>query len=461
VKPIASKNTRCQFGVATRDATPPMQAYARWWGAALNDQAKGVHRPLQTSAAVIAPIDGEGDPLVLVAIDQCVFEIRDERALRAAVRDRSGVPESNLLLSPSHSHATANINSHLAHLPGGELAQPFLDHLARQIGDAIEQARNELAPAWISWGSGKCTLAANRDFWDEREGHYVCGFNPDTPADDTLVVGRVTGDDGATRAVLFDYACHPTTLAWDNDQFSPDYIGAAREVVSSIYDAPALFLQGALGDLGPRDGFVGDTAVADRNGRQLGYAVASALEALQPPATAFIYQGMRRSGADLGIWADEPLTGSQLEAAEVLSATTVTVPLELKPLQTRAELQQALDNCTDRVEQERLRRKIGIREVMGDGTTYDLTLWFWRLGDAVLVAVPEEPYSIMQTTLRARFPDHPVLVLGVTNGGLGYLPPRERYGANLYQVWQSPYTAGCLEAVIDAATAGIESLIAP
>jgi hypothetical protein len=435
-----------------------MGAYARWWGAALNDRAAGVHRPLQTSAAMIAPIDGAGDPLVLVTIDQCVFEIRDERALRAAIRDRAGIPESNLLLAPSHSHATANINSHLAHLPGGELAQPFLDFLAQQIGDAIEQACNELAPAWITWGTGKCTLATNRDYWDEREGHYVCGYNPDAPADDMLLVGRVTGDDGSIRAILFNYACHPTTLAWDNDQFSPDYVGAAREVVTSIYGAPALFLQGALGDLGPREGFVGDPTVADRNGRQLGYAVASAVEALPPPATAFVYQGMRRSGADLGVWAHEPLPPTAPADAARLSAATVTVPLELKPLQTRAELQQALDTCTDRVEQERLRRKIGIREVMGDGATYDLTLWFWRLGDALLIAVPEEPYSILQTTLRARFPETPVLVLGVTNGGLGYLPPRERYSDNLYQVWQSPYTAGCLEAVIAAAEAGLAEL---
>lgn len=459
VRPIPSKNTRCQFGVATRDATPPLEAYGRWWGAALRDQASGIHRPLLTSAAVIAPIGGIGDPLVLVTIDQCVFEIRDEYALRATICARAGLPEAHLLLSPSHSHASANINTHLPDLPGGELAQPFLDHLARQIGDAIQQARHDLAPAWITWGTGKCTLATNRDLWDAEAGFYVCGYNPDVPADDTLLVGRVTGNDGDLRAVLFNYACHPTTLAWENDRFSPDYIGAAREVVSGIYGVPALFLQGALGDLGPRHGFVGDTEVADRNGRQLGFAVASAVEALQPPATAFVYQGPRRSGADLGIWADEPLDSSALEGAMLLSSRTVDVPLELKPLQTRAELQATLDTCTDRVEQERLRRKIGIREVMGDGSTYDLRLWFWRLGDAVVVAVPEEPYSILQTTLREQFPDHPVVVLGVTNGGLGYLPPRERYGDNLYQVWQSPYTEGCLEAVIAASAREIEMLL--
>lgn len=460
MRSISSRNTRCQFGVATRDATPPLEAYARWWGAALADQASGVHRPLQTTAAIFGPIDGMGAPLVLVTIDMCGFESRDERALRAAICARAELPEDHLLLSPSHSHSSANIDSHLPHLPGGECAQPFLDHLARQIGDAIAEARHALAPAWITWGAGKCTLAANRDYWDAEAGIFVCGYNPDVAADDTLLVGRVTGNDGTLRAVLFNYACHPTTLAWDNDRFSPDYPGAARESVSRLYGVPSIFLQGALGDLGPRDGFVGDPAVADRNGRQLGYAVASTVESLQPAATAFVYQGVRRSGAELGAWADEPLSADALEPCTVLEATTVTVPLELKPLPDRTELQATLDACTDRVEQERLRRKIRIREVMGDGATYDLRLWCWRLGDALVVAVPEEPYSILQTTLRDAFPEHPVIVLSVTNGGLGYLPPRERYSDHLYQVWQSPYAAGCLEATIASARTALAGLIA-
>jgi hypothetical protein len=246
------------------------------WGAALHDQRKGVHRPLLTSAAVIAPI-GDGDPLVLVTIDNGSFRANDEAALRARILERAGLPVTNLLLTHSHTHSSAGINTNQKDLPGSEEAQPFLDYLARAIGDAIDEARHQLAPAWITWGSGKCTLAKNRDFWDEDAQQFACGFNPDGQQDDTLLVGRVTGDDGAMQAVLFNYACHPTTLAWDNDLFSPDSIGAAREIVTGIHGVPALYRQGPSGELAPREGFVGDVAVADRNGRQLGYAVASTL----------------------------------------------------------------------------------------------------------------------------------------------------------------------------------------
>jgi hypothetical protein len=412
----------------------------------------GVHRPLLTSAAVIAPIAGDGDPLVLVTIDNCVFRQPDESALRARILERAGLPEANLMLSPSHSHSSANINTAQKNLPGSEEAQPFLDYLARAIGDAIDDARHQLAPAWITWGSGKCTLAKNRDFWDEDAQSFACGFNPDGQQDDTLLVGRVTHDDGAMQAVLFNYACHPTTLAWDNDLFSPDYIGAAREVVTSIYGVPALFMQGASGELGPRESYVGDTAIADRNGRQLGYAVASTLESLQPAGTTYVYQGLRKSGADLGIWADAPLPADAVAAASVLEATEISVPIELAAMPTIAELQKSLAACDDRVEQERLRRFVDKRRSVGDGTSFDFPIWFWRLGDAIAVGVPGEAYSVLQTSLREAYPGTPILVLGVTNGGVGYLPPSDRYtDETLYQVWQSPYAAGCLEAVTAAA----------
>src|SRR5205814_1136303 len=120
-------------------------------------------------------------------------------------------------------------------------------------------------------------LATNRDYFDEEAQLWACGYNPERTPDGTLLVARVTGQDGHILATLYNYGCHPTTLAWKNWVLSPDFVGAAREVLLNAFNAPSLFLQGALGDQAPRDNYVGDTAVADRNGRQLGYAAAAAI----------------------------------------------------------------------------------------------------------------------------------------------------------------------------------------
>lgn len=58
---------------------------------------------------------------------------------------------------------------------------------------------------------------------DAEKNRIVCGYNPDGKPDDTLLVGRLTNVAGKTLATLVNYACHPTTLAWENKAISPDY----------------------------------------------------------------------------------------------------------------------------------------------------------------------------------------------------------------------------------------------
>jgi hypothetical protein len=451
-----SRYTHCRFGVATRDVTPPVGIYARSWGAATHEVAEGVHRPFAATAAVFAPIEGEAPTLALVAVDLGWFQyVPDERGLRAAILERTGLEDAELLINMSHTHGGANVNSQLTDKPGVELIPPYIEHLTRQIGDAIVEAREGLAPAWVTYGTGRCALATNRDLWDPDAERFACGYNPDAPADDTLVVAKVTGDEGKLRATLFNYACHPTTLAWENRVLSPDYIGAAREVLEDAFGAPALFLQGASGELGPRDNYVGDPAVADRNGRQLGHAAAAAIEGLPPAGTRFVYTGIVASGANLGTWEHRPLDREPVR--ELLAAQVRHVPLRRK--EDLGVVESAAGAGPDSVqEQEKALRRRFLSQALGDGPVYEMPVWTWRLGDALLVAIPNEPYSVLQVELRRRFAGTPVLVLGVTNRTMGYLSPEDTYGTGLYQEQQSPFAPGCLEQTIEVAAEALEEL---
>jgi Neutral/alkaline non-lysosomal ceramidase, N-terminal len=450
--------THCAFGVARRDVTPPVGIYARSWGAATHDVAEGVHRPLNATAAVFAPLTGEGQMLALVALDIGWFQYApDGIALRTAILERTGLDESQLLVQMSHTHAGANTNSKLEGKPGTELIAPYLELLAAQVGDAVLEARASATEAFVTYGRGRCGLAANRDFWDADVARYACGYNPDDLADDTLLVARVTHSDGRTLATLFNYACHPTTLAWENRLLSPDYIGAAREVLEQSFGAPALFLQGASGELAPRDDYVGDAEVADRNGRQLGHAAAAAIEALPPPGTRFVYTGIVASGANLGTWEYRPCEPEQLAAAGRLEAVLAGVDLARKAdLGVVESLSSSSPDSPQ--EREKAMRREFLRLALGDGSVHRMPLWAWRLGEALLLAVPNEPYSVFQLDLRRRFAGTPVFVLMTTNGGVGYLPPSETYGTGRYQEQQSPFAAGCLEHALEAAAEALERL---
>ena len=88
-----------------RDVTPPVGIYSRSWGAATHDVAEGVHRPLTATAAVFAPLAGDGPTLALVALDVGWFPYGPGRA-RAPRGDHgaTGLGEAELL-DPAVAHA--------------------------------------------------------------------------------------------------------------------------------------------------------------------------------------------------------------------------------------------------------------------------------------------------------------------------------------------------------------------
>ena len=234
-------------------------------------------------------------------------------------------------------------------LPGGEMILPYLETLKSKLQQACTEALNKVQTVTISYVSGCCNMAANRDYWDEANQRYVVSFNPDAPADDTVLVGRITDQTGQLVATVVNYACHTTTLAWQNTLISPDYVGAMREKVEQESGATCVFLLGACGDLGPKEGFVGDPTIADRNGRQLAYVALSALDSLDPPATDFCYGGpVISAGAALGPWVSESLTDERLRQASYFAGGTYIVEVPLKPMPDPAELQQEMEDWLNR-----------------------------------------------------------------------------------------------------------------
>jgi hypothetical protein len=137
------------------------------------------------------------------------------------------------------------------------------------------------------------------------------------------------------------------------------------------------------------------------------------------------------------------------------------VDLPLKDWPVAAELERQYKSCPDRALAERLRRKLRIRQAIGDQATYPLELWAWRIGDAVIAGSLVEAYSDIQRALRAAFPDRAIAWMNLVNGSIGYLPPAHLYDEDLYQVWQTPFDRGSLESLTQAAVNTVRELTEP
>lgn len=464
---IDTPQSRCRFALARQDITPPVGAYHRLWGAATHEVSTAVHRPCLCAVLLFQPEHSADTlPQVLVSVDLCFIgqDVLDDIAPRIA--EQTGLPRENFIFSPSHTHSTGYLDYTREQLPGGNLIRPYFAHLANVVIELTRQARSQLQPAVVTYGTGQCQLAAHRDFWDRETKQYVCGFSPDGPVDTRVVVARVTDAAGVTLATLANYACHPTTLGWRSSLISPDYIGAMREVVERETNAPCLFMQGAAGDIGPREGYVADPAVADRNGRQLGFAVLEAVTGLPPAGTRFAYQGPVVSGATLGTWDYVPLPYEIRQQQAVWSVRDLVVPLPYRPelpqkhqleqdrQQHAAEEQAALaqgDAAAARDRHalvERIDRQLGRLRFLPPGTHFPFPVRIWKLGDAVWVFLESEHYNLLQRALRARFPETPILINSLVNGPRCiYLPTEAYYNTGVYQETIAVLAAGALESL--------------
>ena len=443
------------IGIARADITPPVGIYARMWGAAEHDVAEGIHRPLTLTALTLQSSADEA-PYVLVGVDLSWWRrMANEWIVRGALLDALKLDPARVMINLLHTHAGPSVCMEHRDLPGGALVPPYLEKLKAALIAAVKTALAGRSDSSLCWTTGYCDVAANRDLPDPAKPRNVVGFNPRNAADTTVLVGRVTDRAGRVRGTIVNYACHPVTLAWQNRLISPDYAGAMREVIEGATSAPCLFLQGASGELAPREQYTGDTAIADSHGRRLGYAVLAALEGMLPAGTRLEFSGIVESGAPLGTW---QRAQSSSNGGATLRCIHGKIDFALKDLPTLEQIDASIAACTDRVMSERLQRKRGMREDLGNSASVATPYWVWRAGDAYIVGQPNEAYSLLQRELRRRFQGKAIIVMNLVNGGSGYLPEAGLYGTDMYTVNTSPFERGSLERLIDACAKAINEL---
>ncbi|NRA39392.1 MAG: hypothetical protein HRU15_14695 [Planctomycetes bacterium] len=435
------------IGIAEVDITPPVGAYNRCWGAATHQTAEGIHMPFYATAMVI----GDQQPIVIIGFD-CTWGVVGGNC-RQRIADALETSANKVLLCMSHTHSGLPIGEIDPAFPGADLQQQYAKELPVKLLAVAQAAAMQRQPAIMQSGYGRCDLARNRDLL--HEGSYVTGFNPDGLDDDTVLSTRIVNDAGELMAVMVNYACHPTTLAWENKKLSPDYIGMLRETIRDTLAVPMIFLQGCSGDLGPANGFTGDTEVADNNGRQLAYAVLSSLQSMPTAGTHLQLEQVKKSGADLAVWRErDAITDGHC----VFKEATLTWVIR-EDLLKSAEVEELLKQNPDNAEAERLRRKLSVRKSVGEGDNFEFKFWLARFGNILFVSFPGEAYCKMQSGLRAAFPGYTVICVNVCEGWIGYIVPAHDYAKpSLYTVWQTPLAEGIFEALFDLCVQELKTL---
>lgn len=445
-----NSNFGAQFGLAIRDITPPIGIYSRNWGASPFDQALGIHQPLLMHC--LCTVSGDSRTVLLTADLGWWKNAEDERKIRSSLLNYFQLEESQLVFALSHTHAGPSICSTDVNMPGGELILAYLEFIQEKAIECIEEGFSKLFEGDMNWSYGVCDLACNRDLLVDSD--YLIGFNPLGIPDNTLLVGQIRDDKGELRAVICNYACHPTSFAHENDLISPDYVGEMRNTVEREIGVPCLFIQGASGDLAPKKQYVKEPAYVEANGRQLGYAVLSTLAQVGTADRNWEFEKALVSGAPLACWKEK-----EVSLNRNLKPRLIHVEVPYKVLPSLESILEEYEACTDRVLKDRLWRKYNTRKSIGEKQKASIPVWLWKLGNAIVVAQANEAYSLFQKAVREAFPNHCIAFINIANGYVGYLATADLYDKDIYAVWQSPYAKGSLEILIEETKIGITKLL--
>ena len=234
----------------------------------------------------------------------------------------------------------------------------------------------------MTYGTGRCALATNRDLWDAAAERFACGYNPDEPADDTLLVARVTGEDGrgARDAVQLRLPSddarlgEPAPLARLHRRRARG-AGAARS-------APRRSSCRARRASSPRATTTSATRPSPTaTAASSGTPPRLRSRACRRPATRFVYTGIVASGANLGTWEYQPCDAEQLRASEQLAARVSPVELRAQGGHRRRRERSPTRLPTRSQEREKALRRRFLAQALGDGPVYTMPLWIWRLGE--------------------------------------------------------------------------------
>lgn len=407
--------------VITPPVGTPMEGYSAREGV-----SQGVHDDLYARALVL------DDGATRAAIVSCDL-LGVDRRLVAAVRERASslaeVPGANIMVAATHTHAG----------PAGlrwDIDGALAEITARTIAGAIATAARRLEPALLKVGAGSVnSISQNRR-------------HPQWPVDTGLRVLLLDRPDDQQPpiAAVINAACHATVLFATNLFLSADYPGAAVRTFRRVTAAPALFLNGACGNVNPvwiRQDF----SDVDRVGAIVGSEAARLAAQLRPLGRGAHVWNIRWDEV-----LDVPVAAGRLVETPRLAVAAELVDLPLRELPAPeeyddrlAELNRRLAAATDPAERRallaavtryRTERMVAARQAgrPAGGHALHPELQAMSLGDGVaLLALPGEFFVETAGGIRAAAGIPDLLIACYANHYIGYVCPPETFDQGGYE----------------------------
>jgi len=404
--------------------------------AARQGVSTGVHDPLFAHALVI---ESRGRTAAFVSVDVLGLAADFVQRVRRQIRGRTGLSEEAVMVSATHTHS-APVTVSTFFNPGETLDQAYMDRLGAAIEDAVARAWESRVPARVGVGSGRVSgIGRNRRTADH------------LPVDDEVGIIKVAAPDGRPRGVLINHACHPTVLGPDNLLMTGDFPAFAIDRIEADLGAGsfALFVNGAQGNISMGHsselsaiGIITPGRTFER-AEELGHRLAAVVLDRLPSIPAADDLDLSHASRTIHLPFNR-YPPPQETAAALLEAQSALDTLE----QDGAAVEQLGPAKTRRLYASIRNFYAGEAAALPDGRL-PIEIQGFRLGSALFVAVPGELFVEIALRIKADT-RHPVFIMGITNGYVGYLPTRDAYRAGGYEVVSAKVTEAAEDLLVGA-----------
>ena len=401
-----------KVGISSVNITPPIGVPMAGYSARMGS-AKEIHDDLYAKAIVFSDKDTKA---ALVRCDLIGLERNFVEETRRLIESETGIDRNNIMITCTHTHSGPITDSLIPDLDA------WMKVLSRKIKGAVVAANRNLKEAKIGFNRGSV------------EGIVINRRKPGGPVDTEVGIIRIDDLAGNPMAILINYACHAVVLGPDNLLISADYPGFVMNFVERNLGVPALFVNGACGDINPLDKLTvmrqkRKEDIYDRHGGT--------------------FEEAKRLGNMIGAEAVKVFLGTETKNDLELKVASREIKIPLVDLPSIDELKRMLE------ENENLFRKLVsekdaaqayriamliqyarsiIKYVESGENVRPTEIQVFRIGDGGLIALPGEIFVEIGLDIKKKSGLKHTLICELANDAIGYIPTREAFKEPGYEV---------------------------
>lgn len=344
--------------------------------------------------------------LTIGAIDE-----NEANTIKNIIGNKLNIDPSNIIVSIIQTHSAPNTFD----LWGwSDKNEDYCNGVVRPaILKAALEAEQKKKPCRVGIGTVNSKVGINRREILE-DGRVILGQNPWGPYDPTMTVISFVSNNSPVANIIH-YGAHPTS-AGGNTEITRDWPGIMTDKLESITGGVTFFMNGAVGDVGPRLS----------NGKTTGEDI------------SYVHEIGNRAGFD-AIKAFNTIKEYRELDLEVISEK---IFMPYRPSPSFETAKQKL------ITSEKSKDKAGLakaeylfwKHLVGEyekgdiktGRFFDQTII--RIGPITIVPFPGEPFSEIVLRIREYSPYQYTLCISTCNGGMGYFATRDSLHRGGYEV---------------------------